>query len=228
MPSIPPTQTTPKPGTPPSIIEIIQNMVREGESEDAIIQTLNQLGVEPKKAQRLLLLAQADTFALLQNEINKLVKLDVEKEKEALKQFIQKETQTSMQAVGHQMFEQIKADLQSYENEVSKQRRTFETQTVDVVQKFTDLSERIRMRVNELGKDMQQVKVDQDEIKLRGIGTQNRLTSMLLLGVGLLFILADLYLFIVNFGATIAIDSVLIFIVMGMIGVTLMFVATLV
>ena len=48
-----------------SIIKIIQDMVREGESEEKVIQTLKELGVDPDKAKRLLLLGQADTFGLL-------------------------------------------------------------------------------------------------------------------------------------------------------------------
>ena len=36
-----------------SIIEVIDKMVREGESEEKIIKTLKDLGVEPEKAKRL-------------------------------------------------------------------------------------------------------------------------------------------------------------------------------
>jgi hypothetical protein len=228
MPS-PNTPNTPAPSSSePSIIEIIQTMVREGESEDKILQTLQQLGVEPQKAQRLLLLAQADTFALLRSEISKIVKQDVDAEKQNLNIFVQQQAQSAVQGATKGMTETIKKDLQEYENQVSMQRKNFETQTGDTVVKFTDLAERIRVRVNELGKDVQQVKVDQDEIKLRGVGNQNRMISLALLAFGVLFVLADLFLFIVNFGSVLTIDSVIIFIVMALIGVVLMFVATLV
>lgn len=215
-------------GAEPSIIEIIQTMVREGESEDKILQTLQQLGVEPQKAQRLLLLAQADTFALLRSEISKIVKQDVDAEKQNLNAFVQQQVQTAAQGATKGIADTVKKDLESYENQLSMQRRNFESQTSDTVTKFTDLAERIRVRVNELGKDVQQVKVDQDEIKLRGVGNQNRMISMALLAFGVLFVLADLFLFIVNFGSVLTIDSVIIFIVMALIGVVLMFVATLV
>ncbi len=215
-------------GAEPSIIEIIQTMVREGESEDKILQTLQQLGVEPQKAQRLLLLAQADTFALLRSEISKIVKQDVDAEKQNLNAFVQQQVQTAAQGATKGIAETVKKDLETYENQLSMQRRNFESQTSDTVTKFTDLAERIRVRVNELGKDVQQVKVDQDEIKLRGVGNQNRMISMALLAFGVLFVLADLFLFIVNFGSVLTIDSVIIFIVMALIGVVLMFVATLV
>ena len=212
----------------PSIIEIIQNMVKEGESEDKILSTLSQLGVEQKKAQRLLLLAQADTFALLRNEISKIVKQDIEAEKQGLNQYIQKEAQSAVQGVKQTLATEIKQDLSSYEKQVSQDRKGFESQTVDTVTKFTDLSERIRIRVNELGKDVQQIKVDQDEMKLRGVGTQNRMVSFLLLGVGVLFVLAALGMFVFNFGAVLSIESIIVFIIMALIGVAAMFVSTLV
>ncbi|MBM3282031.1 MAG: hypothetical protein FJY86_01665 [Candidatus Diapherotrites archaeon] len=226
MPAIPPS-TNPS-GSEPSIIEIIQSMVREGESEQKILQTLQQLGVEPQKAQRLLLLAQADTFALLRSEISKIVKQDLESEKQNMNAFVQQQAQSAVQSASKNLSENVKKDLESYENQLSMQRRNFETETKDTLTKFTDLAERIRVRVNELGKDVQQVKVDQDEIKLRGVGNQNRMISIALLAFGVLFVLADLFLFIVNFGSVLTIDSVIIFIVMALIGVVLMFVATLV
>ncbi|MEK6970534.1 MAG: hypothetical protein AABW68_02455 [archaeon] len=212
----------------PSIIEIIQNMVKEGESEEKVLSTLSQLGVDPKKAQRLLLLAQADTFALLQNEISKIVKQNIETEKKGLNQFIQTEAQSAVQGVKQNLSAEIKSDLSSYEKQVSQDRKGFESQTIDTVAKFTDLSERIRVRVNELGKDVQQIKVDQDEMKLRGVGTQNRMISLLLLGIGVLFVLAALGMFVFNFGAVLSIESIIVFIVMALIGVTAMFVSTLV
>jgi len=60
-----------------SIIQIIQDMVKNGESEEKIIKTLESLGVEADKAKRLLLLGQADTFALLRNEISKIIAADM-------------------------------------------------------------------------------------------------------------------------------------------------------
>ncbi len=212
----------------PSIIEISQNMVKEGESEDQILSTLSHLGVEQKKAQRLLLLAQADTFALLRNEISKIVKQDIEAEKQGLNQYIPKEAQSAVQGVKQNLATEIKQDLTSYEKQVSQDRKGFESQTVDTVTKFTDLAERIRIRVNELGKDVQQIKVDQDEMKLRGVGTQNRMVSFLLLGVGVLFVLAALGMFVFNFGAVLSIESIIVFIIMALIGVAAMFVSTLV
>src|SRR6185295_11437565 len=142
---------TPNTVSEPSIIEIIQNMVREGETEEKILQTLNQLGVDPKKAQRLLLLAQADTFALLRSEISKIVKQNVDVEKQGMTIFVQQQAQGAVAAAKQSMIEDLRKDLGAYENQYAQSRRGFETQTNDTVQKFTDLAERIRIRVNEIG-----------------------------------------------------------------------------
>ena len=57
-----------------SIISIIREMVQAGEPEENIIKSLKELGITEKDAKKLLLLGEADTFSLLQSEINKMVK----------------------------------------------------------------------------------------------------------------------------------------------------------
>ncbi len=226
---MPPSPTPPTaPGSDPSIIEIIQNMVKEGESEDKILQTLSQLGVDPKKAQRLLLLGQADTFALLRSEISKIVKKDLEAEKKELNEFIQKESKAAVENARKGFGEQIKTDMRAYENEIDKQEKNFESGLDEKVGKYTDLAERIRLRVNQMGKDVQQIKIDQDELKLRGVGTQNRMVSFIMLGVGIIFVLAALGVFLFNFGAALTIESMIVFIVMSLVGVAALFISTLV
>ncbi len=67
-----------------SIIEIIEKMVREGKSEEQIIKHLKALGIKPTQAKKLLLLGEADTFTLLRSEIKKIIKEDIEKEREMI------------------------------------------------------------------------------------------------------------------------------------------------
>ena len=203
-------------------------MVAEGESEEAILQTLSQLGIDQKKAQRLLLLAQADTFALLRSEISKIVKQEIDAQEKQMEGVMEKEARSSVEGLRKTLGENVKQDLSTYENQLTNQSRSFQTQISDTVQKFTDLSERVRVTLNTLGKDVQQIKADQDELRLKGISSKNRSISLIVLVIGILFVLADLGLFIFNFGAALTIDSILIFIVMALIGVTMMFVATLV
>ena len=66
-----------------SIIKIIQKMVQENESEEKIVSTLQSMGVSKEQSNRLLLIAQADTFTLLSSEIDKIVSEKVdEKQKQ--------------------------------------------------------------------------------------------------------------------------------------------------
>jgi uncharacterized membrane protein len=212
----------------PSIIEIIRNMVAEGESEEAILQTLAQLGIDQKKSQRLLLLAQADTFALLRSEIGKVVKQEIDMQKQDMRSFMQSEAKTSVEGLRAAVSQSVKQDLGAYENQITNQSRSFQSQISDTVQKFTDLSERVRITLNTLGKDVQQIKADQDELRLKGISSKNRIISTIVLVIGILFVLADLGLFVLKFNAALTVDSIITFIVMALIGVTMMFVATLV
>ncbi len=215
-------------GGEPSIIEIIRNMVAEGESEEAILQTLSQLGIDQKKSQRLLLLAQADTFALLRSEIGKVVKQEIDTQKSDMRSFMQSEAKASVEGLRNTLTQSVKQDLVAYENQITNQSRSFQSQISDTVQKFTELSERVRITLNTLGKDVQQIKADQDELRLKGISSKNRMISTVVLVIGILFVLADLGLFVLKFNAALTIDSVIIFIVMALVGVTMMFVATLV
>ena len=56
-----------------SIVQAIQEMIRDGQSENAILQNLKELGVPKEKAQKLLLLSQSDVLPVLQTEISRLV-----------------------------------------------------------------------------------------------------------------------------------------------------------
>ncbi|MFH1544877.1 MAG: hypothetical protein ABIE23_02180 [archaeon] len=75
-------------GEEKSIIEIIERMVKEGEPEEKIIASLKALGIKENQAKKLLLLGEADTFTLLKSEIRKIVREDIKKEEELLKEVI--------------------------------------------------------------------------------------------------------------------------------------------
>lgn len=214
--------------TEPSIIDIIQTMVKEGESEETILETLKSLGVEPQKAQRLLLLGQADTFALLRNEISKIVKSDIEKEKPELQHFIEQRAVESVIQAKQNLELQIREDLGKYEKQITGQSKTFQQEMSETVSTFAELSERVRGQMNELGARVEQVRLDMDELKVRGIGTRNKWIGNTMLALGLLFIVADLYVFATQLGGSTTIDTIVLFVVTAIIGITLVFLATLI
>lgn len=209
-----------------SIIETIQKMVRDGESEERIVQTLRDLGVEPEKAKRLLLLGQADTFSLLRNEITKIVAMDLEKEKPGLQRFIREETARSVAESKERIEKAVMADLKKYEKDITGQSKTFQEMINEAISRIAELGERVREQLNNLGAAVKKVEVDLDEMKVRGVGGRNRLVALVLLFMGIVFLAGDMYMFYSSFGGAITVDSVIITVVMALVGITMLFVAT--
>lgn len=210
-----------------SVIEIVRKMVAEGESEENIVRTLEDLGVEKAKAQRLLLLGQADTFALLRSEISKIVRSDVEAEKPKMIEFIQQEAEKSSEASKSKIEKAVMQDIKNYEKDITGQSKTFQEQINETVAKFSELSERVRTQLNALGQQVKQVQVDMDEFKLKGIGARNKYVSLALLLLGMVFLAADLYLFITA-SPPISIDTIIVTVILALVGITMLFVATLI
>ena len=219
----------PEAKTQASIIELIQQMVSEGVPEEKIIQTLKDLGVEPEKAKRLLLLGQADTFALLRSEIARIVIEDIEKEKPNLTKFITEEADKASQKSKEKITTLVMEDIQKYEKAITGQSKSFQEQIGDNMRKVTELSDRVKDALNELGEQVHQIRIDMDEMKIRGIGLRNKMIGLVLVGVGIVFLILDLYLVISKFlpaGAVISPDALVIMVIMAMVGITSLFVAT--
>ncbi len=211
-----------------SIIKIIQEMVSKGESETKIVSTLKDIGVEEEQAKRLLLLGQANTFSILKGEISNIVKEDLEKEKTEIKKFVQNEVKREETKSKIKIEREIIEDIKKYEKEITGQSNTFQEQIHETVGKMAELSERVKNQLNELGEQVHQIQLDMDEMHLKGAGAKNRMMSRTMIIFGIGFLIADFYLFLTTFGGAINIDSVILTVVMGMIGITLLFVATLI
>lgn len=206
-----------------SIIQIIQDMVREGEPEEKIIQTLRDLGVEEDKAKRLLLLGQADTFALLQSEISKIVKSNLQQEIPKLSTMMVEEARKSGEASKQKAMEEIR---DKYSKLVNLEK--FQAEVNEKVKSAVDLSERVRDKLNELGEKVQLALTDLQEIHSKGIGTRNKWVSIGLVALGIIFCIATLYTFLTTFSAKLTIDGIIITVVMAAIGITMLFVSTLI
>ncbi len=134
-----------------SIIEIIEKMVGEGEPDDRIIKTLKDLGVPEEKAEKLLRIAQADTFSLLRREVKKIVEQQLEQEKPVLKKFIADEAMSAATETRQQVTKAVISDLKEYEQDITGQSRTFQEQIRENVGRVNELSERVKIKLNELG-----------------------------------------------------------------------------
>lgn len=212
-----------------SVIEIIQGMVANGESEEKIVQTLKDLGVSPDQAKRLLLVGQADTFSLLRGEINKIVATEVERKKPELISFMEKEADQIGAKTHEKISEQVLADVKKYEKDITGQSKTFQEQMQENVRRVTELSDRTKNALNELGELVSQTRLDMDEMKVKGVGARNRILSIFLLGLGAIFLVVDLLLITTRFlpaGNFITPDAMIIAVILTAAGLVLMFVGS--
>src|SRR3989344_2432319 len=74
-----------------SIIKIIAEMVREGETEEKIIRNLCELGAMEDEARRMVLIAHAQTYDSLKEEISRIVESNISAEKPFLRDFLKKQ-----------------------------------------------------------------------------------------------------------------------------------------
>lgn len=61
-----------------SIVNIVQNMLQSGESADKILATLKEMGITDEQSKTLLMMAQTNTFAVLQGDIKQQVSETIE------------------------------------------------------------------------------------------------------------------------------------------------------
>jgi len=209
-----------------SIISIIRQMVAAGEKEENIIQTLQDLGIDRGKAQRLLLLGQADTFALLQSEINKMVLKGIEKEKVNIQKTIKEMSSTAAMATQEAIIEKAGVTFDKKSDQLRKENEAYRQKLEKVVSQTVSLTERFRVDLTELARRSRNNKIELDEVKLRGLGKVTRLMNTVLLIGGLLLCFAAFFAFFMYFNP-ITIDGILITIVMVIVGISMMFVSTL-
>ncbi|RLG70753.1 MAG: hypothetical protein DRO04_01190 [Candidatus Iainarchaeum archaeon] len=209
-----------------NLLQLVKKMKNKGASKEEIIQTLKGFNIEAKDAEKLLLLAEGDTYSLLKGEISKIVNEELERSKAELKKFIEEEAKKQTEGLGKAIAKQVKVDIEEHEKRLLKKSSEFEGKISDTVAKVTELSDRVRIKLNDLAEQVASVRMDLDELKISGISVRNRLISILLILFGLAFIALDLYRFVIYLNATMSIDAVITTVIYAFIGLSLMFLAT--
>ncbi|MEM4261935.1 MAG: hypothetical protein QXZ13_00830 [Candidatus Diapherotrites archaeon] len=209
-----------------SIIEIIEKMVKDGEPEEKILKSLVELGVEPEKAKRLLLLGQADTFALLRREIKSIVEQEIEAQKPVLKKFIEEQTIEAAYRSRQELTKAVITDLKDYERDVTGHNKKFEDQVNQNIKYVVEVADKTKEKLNEMGEVVSQIQTDMDEIRVKGVGGRNRLIATILWVLGILFGLVALYLIIINLDKEVSIDRIILSVSLALISVTMLFAAT--
>ncbi len=209
-----------------SIIEIIQKMIREGESEEKIVRTLKDLGVEEKKAKNLLLIGEADTFALLRSELTKIAKDNIQKELPEIQGNLQAEIKSSAKEVQQEVIHKTIEEMQKYEHDVLSDIQQFKEQEQEKINQISFFGEKVKEKINEMGTELHTVQLDLEELKVKGISGINQNVRKILIAVGLVFGLVDLFLIYSSFNNAISIDAIISMVLLALISVTMFFVAT--
>ncbi len=199
-----------------SIIKIIQDMVKSGESEKKIMDTLKELGVQPEQARKLLMLGQADTFAVLEGEIGKLSRMQVESAIPELKAEMQKELRKTQKSLEETVDEYLEEEAKNLKKKFSEQMKLVN----EVNSAMNEKLDKIAGEVNDLRRELK-------EMQLRRLGTKNEWVTLLLVLGGVAFLGSALYFFFVM-AQTITLDSIIIFIIICLTGITMLFSSTIV
>lgn len=209
-----------------SIIEVIRDMVKQGASEEQIVQNLRELGVEPEKAKRLLLLGEADTFALLRNEISKIAEEDVSREIPKLHIELEKKSAESKAELKQALALEFSQDIGRIKNSLISENKDFRDGIAEDVSKALKNTEKFQGNLEQLNIRMQQLNADIDEARLSGTGARNKMLSIAMIFAGMIFLAAALYLIFFKFLSEPTIDNMVFAIVTAIIGITLLFVST--
>jgi len=169
-----------------SIIRIIQKMVQDREPEEKIVNTLQTMGVTEEQAKRLVLIAQADTFTLLESEIGKIVAQKIEEQKNTM----QKESTTFINNVldlkKKDMHADMDKELLKYKTELYDNQKKFQTGINESVSKIAKLNEQSYSLSEENKKMIEIVNKDLSETKLKGIKLRRSLARTLMIIFGIL------------------------------------------
>jgi hypothetical protein len=182
-----------------SIIEIIQKMVQEGQSNEDIVKTLQGLGVEKEQSKRLLLIAEADTFTLLKKEINALVASELEDKRKEFENLIEQdikkieekekiEIKKMAENELNEVVIDIKEDIKKYQSKIDE--------NIESSQKTVNL---VKISLDTLNQKSSQLELDVEQLKVHKYRKSSKIISYLFLSLGLIILVFALYLMFLNF-----------------------------
>ncbi len=177
-----------------SIINVIQEMVQNNESNEKIIKSLSELGVEKSQAERLLLIAQADTFTLLKSEIKKMID---EYEKEINKK-IEETTKIIATKSINQEKKTVRIDLEKdfmkFKVDLTNSQNNLKKSLEDSVAKMAKLYEKQNESLKVSNKRITAVEQDLEETKLKGIKARLSIARISVTLFGIILFIISLFM----------------------------------
>jgi hypothetical protein len=204
-----------------SIIEIIQKMVQEGESQEKIVQSLKDLGVNEEQARKLLLIAQADTFTLLKKEINVLVENSFNQQKKEFEKIIHNDIMRLEDQEKEQVKEIARDQLKEVEEEMLQKTKSFEGRVNEIIVSSQKSVGMVKTALDSVQERLAQTELDVEQIKVHKFRKGSVIFSYAMLLLGAMLLILSVYLIFARW----PLDSnqMLMIIVLMLASVTLMF-----
>jgi predicted XRE-type DNA-binding protein len=197
----------------PSVINIIQEMLQKGESEEKIFSTLKEIGVNETQIKNLLLIAQADTYSLLKSEIATFTKDKINDEFPKYKKELYDEITKYNAKELTDVRSEIALDLKNKQD-------NFEQKQVEKLEKVTQFVESTKELQGQQKDDILRLDEKLEETKL-GSTKSIRLLRIIGFIVGLLLILLTAYkFFTLNVGASL--DFMILYVITLVAGIVLL------
>ena len=186
-----------------SVINIIQEMLQKGESEEKIFSTLKEIGITEDQIKNLLLISKADTFTLLKSEISKMTNDAINEALPKYKDELKKEIETFNKDNTSSIKDSILNDVKTQENE-------FEQKQLKEFQNIAEISANTKEAQDSLKNDL--VSLD-EKIEEKTMGSTKNIKIMRIVGfiVGLILLTITIYKF-VSMGLGTSIDFMIFYV----------------
>jgi hypothetical protein len=206
-----------------TIIQIIQKMVQENESEQRIIETLLSMGISEDQAKRLLLIAQADTFTLLSSEISKIVQQQVDEKKEQMGAEVKKLLEQEIAQKKKEISIEIEKEFLKNKTALTENQAQFQDSVKETISKIAKLNEDVYSMSTENKKMIETVEKDLTETKLKGIKVRRSITRSALLGIGIIMFFATIIILVTSYTTSFNLDQITTAIILALIGTALVY-----
>jgi len=194
-----------------SIISAIREMMKNGESEENILKTLVEMGIKPAQAKRLMMVGQADTLTILQEDIGRIAKIQIEQEMPMLRKMVE-----------DQLIQTRKELKKSVKDDLDDELEVFRKQVNEDIKLVNEVSASFEGKLGKIDEKAEDIRSEVKEMQMRRLGTKNEWISLLLIGGGVAFNAVALVMFLMTFQA-ITLDALILIIVIALTGITMLF-----
>ncbi|MEM0360142.1 MAG: hypothetical protein QXK06_02275 [Candidatus Diapherotrites archaeon] len=201
-----------------SIVNAIRTMMQSGEPEEKIIATLIEMGVKPDQAKRLVMVGQADTLTLIQEDIGRIARTQIENEIPALKKMVEDTLEKAQRELKKTVKEELDEELELFRRQVNEDLKL-----------INEVNSSFEGKIAKVDEKTEEIKAEIKEMQMKRLGTKNEWISFMLMAGGVIFNVFAFYMVYIEFTSqSITLDSLILIMVMALTGITMLFGSTII